>query len=62
VTQTTNCYYCGKPMTWFACPCPFWLHDGATAQHGDWVPDHDCAADWSRRSDTDVPNDCGGQP
>jgi hypothetical protein len=61
VTQTTEWPYCPTPMVWQDCPYPFWYHEGTTPRHGEWVPEHDCDADWSRRTWTDVPLDCGNE-
>jgi hypothetical protein len=48
-------------MVWHDCPFPFWFHEGTTPRHGEWVPEHDCDADWPRRTWTDVPVNCGGE-
>jgi hypothetical protein len=63
MNQTTApCAHCNQELVWFDCPYPFPYHPNETPRHGDWVPEHGCAADWSRRSGSDVPigSTCAG--
>lgn len=55
MSATTGCQYCGQQLVWFGCAYPFFHHPAETPRHGEWVPDHNCDADWSRRSGVDVP-------
>lgn len=45
--DTATCPYCTTEMALLDCAYPFWYHAHEAPRHGEWVPAHDCPADYT---------------